>query len=311
MVEVERQLAILPTGETAGRAWRDYGQVIVCDGVEEMVAVADGIAAEHVQVMTEDPQYFLDNMTNYGALFLGPETNVSYGDKVIGTNHTLPTRRAARYTGGLWVGKFIKTCTYQRITEEASVKVGSTARGFARSSTSPGTRSRRTSGSGDTAGKRARPRRPAGRRLRGGGPLLRARHGSGDGAVIVVSRPRYDRAVRVGVRRNRRDGGHRVPGLPWINSPIFNTRSPKHRTWHNAIPGRGPASTHETVTRPSNKMRLQPLIGAAKSNALVAALANTANASSLRSFGSALPTRPSPLRMKGITGLDTASACVS
>ena len=101
-----------------------YGQVIVCDGVEEMVAVADGIAAEHVQVMTEDPQYFLDNMTNYGALFLGPETNVSYGDKVIGTNHTLPTRRAARYTGGLWVGKFIKTCTCQRITEEASVEVG-------------------------------------------------------------------------------------------------------------------------------------------------------------------------------------------
>ena len=124
MAEVERQLAILPTGDTAGRAWRDYGQVIVCDGVEEMVAVVDGIAAEHVQVMTEDPQYFLDNMTNYGALFLGPETNVSYGDKVIGTNHTLPTRRAARYTGGLWVGKFIKTCTYQRITEEASVKVG-------------------------------------------------------------------------------------------------------------------------------------------------------------------------------------------
>ena len=124
MAEVERQLAILPTADTAGRAWRDYGQVIVCDGVEEMVAVADGIAAEHVQVMTEDPRYFLDNLTNYGALFLGPETNVSYGDKVIGTNHTLPTRRAARYTGGLWVGKFIKTCTWQRITEEASVAVG-------------------------------------------------------------------------------------------------------------------------------------------------------------------------------------------
>ena len=124
MAEVERQLAVLPTAETAGRAWRDYGQVIVCESDDEMVAVADGIAAEHVQVMTRDPQYFLDRLTNYGALFLGPETNVSYGDKVIGTNHTLPTRRAARYTGGLWVGKFIKTCTYQRITEEASVTVG-------------------------------------------------------------------------------------------------------------------------------------------------------------------------------------------
>ena len=124
MAEVERQLQVLPTADTAGRAWRDYGQVIVCGDAEEMVAVADGIAAEHVQVMTENPQYFLDHLTNYGALFLGPETNVSYGDKVIGTNHTLPTRRAARYTGGLWVGKFIKTCTYQRITEEAAVKVG-------------------------------------------------------------------------------------------------------------------------------------------------------------------------------------------
>ena len=124
MTEVDRQLEVLPTADTAGRAWRDYGQVIVCDDVDEMVAVADRIAAEHVQVMTEDPQYFLDHLTNYGALFLGAETNVSYGDKVIGTNHTLPTRRAARYTGGLWVGKFIKTCTYQRITEEASVTVG-------------------------------------------------------------------------------------------------------------------------------------------------------------------------------------------
>jgi sulfopropanediol 3-dehydrogenase len=124
IAEVERQLKILPTGDTAGQAWRDYGQVIVCDSTDEMIEVADGIAAEHVQVMTRDPQYFLDHMTNYGALFLGPETNVSYGDKVIGTNHTLPTRRAARYTGGLWVGKFIKTCTYQRVTREASVKVG-------------------------------------------------------------------------------------------------------------------------------------------------------------------------------------------
>ncbi|MFK7830636.1 MAG: histidinol dehydrogenase [Congregibacter sp.] len=124
VAEVARQLTILPTAEVAGAAWKDYGQVILCESYEEMVAVADDIASEHVQVMTRDPQYFLDNMTNYGALFLGPETNVSYGDKVIGTNHTLPTKKAARYTGGLWVGKFIKTCTYQRVTEEASVVVG-------------------------------------------------------------------------------------------------------------------------------------------------------------------------------------------
>ena len=124
IAEVQRQLGVLPTADIAGVAWRDHGQVIVCDSVEEMVQVADAIAAEHVQVMTRDPGYFLEKMTNYGALFLGPETNVAYGDKVIGTNHTLPTRRAARYTGGLWVGKFIKTCTYQRVTEEASLKVG-------------------------------------------------------------------------------------------------------------------------------------------------------------------------------------------
>jgi sulfopropanediol 3-dehydrogenase len=124
MREVERQLAVLQTGEIAGRAWRDFGQVIVCDTYEEMVHKADEIASEHVQVMTRDPDYFLRNMRNYGALFLGPETNVAYGDKVIGTNHTLPTRKAARYTGGLWVGKFIKTCTYQKITREASLLVG-------------------------------------------------------------------------------------------------------------------------------------------------------------------------------------------
>ncbi|MEC8199819.1 MAG: histidinol dehydrogenase [Pseudomonadota bacterium] len=125
MVEVGRQLEILPTADIASDAWRDYGTVIVCDSVDEMVAQADKMAYEHVQVMTEDPDYFADNMTNYGALFLGPRTNVSYGDKVIGTNHTLPTKRAARYTGGLWVGKFMKTCTYQKVlTDEASAKVG-------------------------------------------------------------------------------------------------------------------------------------------------------------------------------------------
>ena len=125
MVEVERQLEILPTADIASDAWRDYGTVIVCDSVDEMLAQADKMAYEHVQVMTEDPDYFADNMTNYGALFLGPRTNVSYGDKVIGTNHTLPTKRAARFTGGLWVGKFMKTCTYQKVlTDEASAKVG-------------------------------------------------------------------------------------------------------------------------------------------------------------------------------------------
>ncbi|MEE2759880.1 MAG: histidinol dehydrogenase [Pseudomonadota bacterium] len=122
--EVDKQLQSLATAKTAGTAWRDYGQVIVCDGLEEMATEADRIASEHVQVMTRDDDYFLANMQNYGALFLGAETNVSYGDKVIGTNHTLPTKRAARYTGGLWVGKFIKTCTYQRITEPASVEIG-------------------------------------------------------------------------------------------------------------------------------------------------------------------------------------------
>jgi len=125
MAEVERLLKILPTAETASKSWADYGEVIVCDSYEEMVTEADRIASEHVQVMTQDPDYFLQHMTNYGALFLGPRTNVSYGDKVIGTNHTLPTNRAARYTGGLWVGKFLKTCTYQKVlTDEASAKIG-------------------------------------------------------------------------------------------------------------------------------------------------------------------------------------------
>jgi len=125
MAEVERQLSILPTAELASVSWRDYGEVIVCDTEEEMVCEADRIASEHVQVMTRDPDYFLRNMRNYGALFLGPRTNVAYGDKVIGTNHTLPTGKAARYTGGLWVGKFIKTCTYQKVlTDEASAMIG-------------------------------------------------------------------------------------------------------------------------------------------------------------------------------------------
>lgn len=125
MMEIERLLKILPTAGIAAQAWRDYGEVIVCDSIEEMVKVADEIASEHVQVMTSDPDYFLNNMTNYGALFLGPRTNVSFGDKVIGTNHTLPTKKAARYTGGLWVGKFLKTCTYQRVlTDEASAMIG-------------------------------------------------------------------------------------------------------------------------------------------------------------------------------------------
>jgi sulfopropanediol 3-dehydrogenase len=122
--EIEKQLKTLETADIAGAAWKDYGQIILCDTDEEMLAEADRIASEHVQVMTRDPQYFLDNMTNYGALFLGPETNVAYGDKVIGTNHTLPTKLAARYTGGLWVGKFIKTCTYQRVSPEATAMVG-------------------------------------------------------------------------------------------------------------------------------------------------------------------------------------------
>ncbi len=122
--EIERQLKILSTGEVARQAWRDYGEIILCKDDAEMVREADRIASEHVQVMTRDPDYFLKHMTNYGALFLGPETNVAYGDKVIGTNHTLPTRRAARYTGGLWVGKFMKTCTYQRVKPEASAAIG-------------------------------------------------------------------------------------------------------------------------------------------------------------------------------------------
>ncbi len=117
---IDRLLELLPTADYARRAWASYGEVIVAEDDAEMVRIADDIASEHVQVMTRDPQYFLDHMTNYGALFLGNRTNVAYGDKVIGTNHTLPTRKAARYTGGLCVGKFLKTCTYQRVTTDAA-----------------------------------------------------------------------------------------------------------------------------------------------------------------------------------------------
>ncbi len=122
--EIRRQLKTLPTAATASRSWQDYGQIILCKDDAEMVEVGDELAFEHVQILTKNPDYFLENLSNYGALFLGHETNVAYGDKVIGTNHTLPTGRAARYTGGLWAGKFIKTCTYQKVTPKASVQIG-------------------------------------------------------------------------------------------------------------------------------------------------------------------------------------------
>ncbi len=123
--EIERQLGVLPTADIARISWRDHGQIIICDTEDEMVKVADDIASEHVQVMTRNPPYFLERMRNYGASFLGARTNVAYGDKVIGTNQTLPTRKAARYIGGLWVGKFLKTCTFQEVlTDEASALVG-------------------------------------------------------------------------------------------------------------------------------------------------------------------------------------------
>ena len=122
---IEAELGWLPTADVARTAWEECGEIILCDTVDELVSEADQIASEHVQVMTRDPDVFLERMRNYGALFLGPRTNVAFGDKVIGTNHTLPTMRAARYTGGLWVGKFLKTCTYQRIeTDEASAAIG-------------------------------------------------------------------------------------------------------------------------------------------------------------------------------------------
>src|SRR4051812_4188017 len=125
MAAVERLLKILPSADLAGKAWEDFGEVIVCADEAEMIAEADRIASEHVQVMTRDPDVFLNGMKNYGSLFLGPRTNVAYGDKVIGTNHTLPTKKNARFTGGLWVGKFLKTCTYQKVlTDQASAMIG-------------------------------------------------------------------------------------------------------------------------------------------------------------------------------------------
>lgn len=124
LVEIERQLETLPTADVARVAWEDNGSLILVADKEEAVIEADRLAYEHVEVLTENPRYFLEHLTNYGALFLGPETNVAYGDKVIGTNHTLPTKGAARYTGGLWVGKFLKTVTYQEVTPEASAVIG-------------------------------------------------------------------------------------------------------------------------------------------------------------------------------------------
>ena len=122
---IDTVLKRLATRDIASAAWRDHGEIYLCDTQEEMLEQAERVCSEHVQVMTRDPDWFLQRMTNYGALFLGARTNVAYGDKVIGTNHTLPTRGAGRYTGGLWVGKFIKTHTYQRVlTDEASVLVG-------------------------------------------------------------------------------------------------------------------------------------------------------------------------------------------
>lgn len=153
MLEIERLLKVLPTQETARKSWDDYGEIIVCDSYQEMLSVADHIASEHVQVMTDRDDWFLENMRCYGALFLGPRTNVANRDKVIGTNHTLPTKKAGRYTGGLWVGKFLKTHSYQRVlTAQAAALIGEYAQGFACSRGSWDMRSRPTSVCGAMAG---------------------------------------------------------------------------------------------------------------------------------------------------------------
>jgi sulfopropanediol 3-dehydrogenase len=169
MREVERLLDILPTRDIARRAWEAWGEVILCDSHEEMALVSDEIANEHVQVMTDRDDWFLQRLTNYGALFLGPRTNVAYGDKVIGTNHTLPTRRAARYTGGLWVGKFLKTCTYQKVlSDAASTQIGEycsrlcALEGFAGHGEQANLRVRRYGGRNVPYAGRAEPLHPAG-----------------------------------------------------------------------------------------------------------------------------------------------------
>src|ERR671931_2838863 len=159
MREVERLLAILPTADATGKAWADFGEVIICEDEAEMVREADRIASEHVQVMTRNPDYFLENMKNYGSLFLGPRTNVAYGDKGIGTNHTVPTKKAARYTGGLWGRKFLQTCTYQKVlTDEASAMIGEYCSRLCAIERFWATRSKPTSASAATAGATRRSR---------------------------------------------------------------------------------------------------------------------------------------------------------
>ena len=210
MAEVERLLKILPTADLAGKAWADYGEVIVCDSYDEMVREADRIASEHVQVMTRDPDYFLNNMNNYGSLFLGPRTNVAYGDKVIGTNHTLPTKKAARYTGGLWVGKFLKTCTYQRVlTDEASAMIGEYLLAAVRARRFPGP---------CRAGQRPRaPLRRPQRALRAGGGVASSPLAGGQAGTIATSRSYVS-----GSRFAR-------PGMTLMNMPIDLAKTPSFR----------------------------------------------------------------------------------